>query len=121
MPDVGRPADEAEIAAYFGISSVSFLGTPDPVRIADHAAKAVHDNFRLVRRGRTVVGGLHIIRMGQWFGGASVPMAGIAGVAVDPQHRAGGAGSELIRSTLQDLHADGFALSVLYPATQPVY
>jgi predicted acetyltransferase len=78
-------------------------------------------DIRVVRHRGHVAGGLFLIPMGQWFGGRSVPMAGIGGVGIDPQQRASGMASALMRSVLEELHANGFALSALYPATVPVY
>jgi predicted acetyltransferase len=59
--------------------------------------------------------------MGQWFGGRSIPMVGIGGVGVDAQDRSTGLASALMRAVLEELNANGCALSALYPATQPVY
>jgi predicted acetyltransferase len=78
-------------------------------------------DLRIVRIDGRVAGGLTLIPMGQWFGGRSVPTVGIGGVGVDPQERASGLASALMRGTLEELHASGCALSTLYPATQPVY
>jgi predicted acetyltransferase len=79
------------------------------------------DDLRVVRTDGRVAGGLTLIPMGQWFGGRSIPMVGIGGVGVDPQERASGLASALMRSVVEELHASGYGLSTLYPATQPVY
>ena len=48
------------------------------------------ENLRIARESGDVVGGWIKIPMGQYFGGRSVPMTGIAGVAVAPHmHRKG--------------------------------
>jgi predicted acetyltransferase len=78
-------------------------------------------NFRVVRQGGEVVGGLAIYQMGQWFGGQCVPMAGLAAVAVLPEYRGTGVAVELLVHTLKELHAKEIPISVLYPATQRVY
>lgn len=75
----------------------------------------------LVRRGSERAGGLVTIPMGQWFGGRCVPMTGIASVAIAPEYRGQRAALALVRSALHKLHADGAALSVLYPAVQALY
>lgn len=59
--------------------------------------------------------------MDQWFGGRAVPSCGVAAVAVDPAERGRGYGTALMRSLLEEARAGGAALSVLYPATLPVY
>lgn len=57
----------------------------------------------------------------QWWGGRRVPMAGIAGVVVAPDHRGRGVGSRLMRGILARSRELGFPLSALYPASVPVY
>ncbi|AGY59744.1 GNAT family N-acetyltransferase [Gloeobacter kilaueensis] len=78
-------------------------------------------NHRIVQVGTQIVGGLGIYRLGQYFGGCSVPMAGLAAVGVAPEWRGSGAASVLLAGTLRELHAEGMPLSALYPATQRVY
>ncbi len=79
------------------------------------------ENLQLVRSVDRVVGGLKLYPMGQWFGGQRVPMAGVAAVAIAPEHRGTGAAVALLRHTLQTLHQQGVALSTLYAATQRLY
>lgn len=79
------------------------------------------ENFRILRQGRAIVGGLGIYHMGQWWGGDRVSMAGIAAVGVLPEDRGTGAAVELLTHTLGELHRQGIALSTLYAATQRVY
>jgi predicted acetyltransferase len=79
------------------------------------------ENFRCLRRGDTVVASLCVYRMGQWWGGRAVPMGGVAAVGVAPEHRGTGAATEILTAQLRELHAQGFPLSVLYPATQRPY
>jgi predicted acetyltransferase len=79
------------------------------------------DNMRAVRLNNTVVGGLGLIPMGQWFGGALVPMVGLTAVGIAPEHRGSGVGKALLHGVLHELHKDGVALSALYPATVAFY
>ncbi len=78
-------------------------------------------NLRVARVDGQIAAGLAFIRMGQFFGGRSVPMVGVGAVGVAPEFRAAGVGGGLMRSAVEELHAEGVALSTLYPATQPVY
>ena len=78
------------------------------------------DALRVVHRQR-LLGSLMVIPMGQWFGGNSVPMLGVAGVAVAPEARGRGIARSLMRSTLAEARANGIALSSLYPATLTLY
>lgn len=79
------------------------------------------ENFRVLKQDDQVVAGLTLYQMGQWFGGESVQMAGVAAVGVSPEVRGSGAGFELISQTLKELYSQKIALSTLYPATQRLY
>jgi predicted acetyltransferase len=79
------------------------------------------DNVRLLRRGTEVVGGLALLPMGQWFGSKRVAMTGVASVAIAPHTRGQGAATHLMTSVVQELAAQGVALSTLYPAVQSLY
>jgi predicted acetyltransferase len=78
-------------------------------------------NFRAIYRSGMLAGGLATIPMGQWWGGQRVPMVGVAAVGISPEHRGSGSAIALVQHTLQELHANGVALSALYPATQRLY
>jgi predicted acetyltransferase len=79
------------------------------------------DNFRVLHLGGQMVGGLGIISMAQWFGGASIPMTGIAAVGIAPEYRGDGAAITMMQHTVKELHKNGVPISVLYPATQRLY
>lgn len=87
----------------------------------DYGSSIGLDNFRLIRHQETVAGGLAIYRMGQWFGGRCIPMAGLAAVGIAPEYRGQGMAAELLRETLKELHAEKVAISTLYPAVQSLY
>jgi len=120
-PDVSVPAGDAEIGALAAILAQVFTVETGAAGAREWFDRTGVPNLRVVRRGGAVVGGLLVLPMGQWFGGRSIPMAGIAGVGIAPEHRGGGTATELMAGTLRGLRADGFALSALYPATQTVY
>lgn len=79
------------------------------------------ENFRFVRSGGEMAGGLGIYQMAQWFGGEPVPMAGIAAVGVSPEYRGKNVAFELLSHTIRDLYDRGVPISTLYPATQRLY
>jgi predicted acetyltransferase len=79
------------------------------------------ENFRVVRKVGQVVAGLGMYQMGQWFGGCSVPMVGIASVGVTPEHRGTGVAAFLLTQTLKELYANGVPLSALYASTSALY
>ncbi len=77
--------------------------------------------LRALRANGRTVGSAAVWGMNQWFGGRPVPAQGVAVVAVDPAERGRGHGTTLIRNVLDEARAGGAALSVLYPATLPLY
>lgn len=79
------------------------------------------ENVRVIRKDRQVIGGVANITMGQWFGGANVPMTGIGGVGIAPEYRGTGAAIAMMQYTLKELYSKGVPISVLYPATQHLY
>jgi predicted acetyltransferase len=113
------PADNRDIAAYVEIMMQALMFPP--VEEYDWPARFGAENIRLARRNGRVVGGLAYVRMGQWFGGASVPMVGISSVGVAPDERSTGVATAMMRRAVEELAREGVPLSGLYPATQPVY
>ena len=59
--------------------------------------------------------------MHQWWHGRSLPMAGVAAVMVAPEFRGRGVGRTLMTEVLDAIARQGYPLSVLYPATTPIY
>jgi predicted acetyltransferase len=59
--------------------------------------------------------------MRQWWHGRSLPMAGVAAVMVAPEFRGRGVGRTLMTEVLDAIARRGYPLSVLYPATTPIY
>lgn len=79
-------------------------------------------NLRMMRRaGEAPEAALVVIPMGQYFGGRSVPMVGIAGVAVGLASRGKGLAKEMMTHCVRELAEQGVALSALYASTRPLY
>jgi predicted acetyltransferase len=103
----------AEIEGWaFGFPSADAAGWFDSAGL---------ENIRVARASGRMLGGLILIPMGQWFGGKSVSMTGVAGVAVAPEDRGKGVALALMRSALREMRDRGVALSALYPATLSLY
>jgi predicted acetyltransferase len=79
------------------------------------------DNFRIIRQREQIAGGLGILSMGQWWGGANVPMGGIGAVAIAPEYRGTGAAITMMQHTVKELYALNIPISTLYPAVQRLY
>ncbi len=112
-------ADDAERDALGVILSHAFGFPLSEVPLWFERARA--ENIRVVRRDGEVEAGLIVIPMGQYFGGRSVPMTGIAGVGVATSARGSCVATRMMQSVVRELHASGVALSTLYPATVPLY
>jgi predicted acetyltransferase len=117
--EFGSPRGEEELVTLGGILGWSFgFDATDARSWLDHGGLV---NVRIARRGERVLGGLLEIPMGQWFGGRSVSMLGIAGVGVAPEARGEGVALSLMQETLRAARRRGVFLSTLYPATLTLY
>jgi predicted acetyltransferase len=114
-----RGAQPTDIESYAPITAWAFGGrVEDSLRWMSNAGV---ENLQLRYDKGRLVGGLLEIPMGQWFGGKSVPMLGIAGVAVVPEARRQGHALALVRQSLHEARERGVAVSTLYPATFALY
>ncbi|MDQ3178356.1 MAG: GNAT family N-acetyltransferase [Actinomycetota bacterium] len=83
---------------------------------------AVSDRLALVARdGSTVVASARILPLRQWWHGRAVPMGGVGGVVVAPEARGRGVARALMTAVLQRIGERGDPISMLYPATVPLY
>ena len=92
-----------------------------PADVAGRLPQPPVENVRVAEAGGTVVGALRYHAISHFFGGRAVPSAGIGGVVVEPEARGDRTAERLVVATLDELRAKGFVISVLYPATVPVY
>ena len=79
------------------------------------------DVLRGLRRGNWLVGVAASWTMQQWFGGRPIRAQAVAMVTIDPANRAQGLGGTLMSGLLEEARSDGCAVSILYPATMPLY
>ncbi len=116
--DYRRPRDRAEIDAFVEIAQRAlFFHTPGSEWVDDEGA----DNFRVVTAGGELVGGLVWQRVGQYFGGRSVPDGAVRAVAVRPDARAAGVATSMMAANLVEMRDAGFPIATLFPSTQRVY
>ncbi len=79
-----------------------------------------HERLRVVVENGAVIAGLAAYRLSQFFGGASVPLAGIAGVGVTPHARGRGVAKSMLLATLDELR-HSTPLAGLYASTTTLY
>jgi predicted acetyltransferase len=117
-----RPDDDLD--AQLELNERSF-GVKSP-GVRDHWQQTV---ARLAAQGTCLgafIGGVPVGTamfhdMRQWWRGRAVPMAGVSSVQVAPEERGQGIGRRLMAALLEEMASRGYPLSVLYPATMPMY
>jgi predicted acetyltransferase len=115
----GQLQGEEELPEVGRLVSHAFAGPVEGAMEWLRAAGLHH--LRVLREGGSPVASLLRIPMGQFFGGKSVPMMGVAGVAVAPEVRGRGLARRLMQEALREMHAEGWPISALYPSTQALY
>ncbi|PSB19964.1 GNAT family N-acetyltransferase [Phormidesmis priestleyi ULC007] len=113
------PADYTEVQQFGQVLAQCFNSPPNDESV--YLNRIGSENVRILYDRGRVIGGLGLLQMGQWYGAACVPMVGIAAVGIAPDYRGKGAAIALMQNMLQELHAQGRPLSVLYSAAQPLY
>ncbi|HWB00910.1 MAG TPA: GNAT family N-acetyltransferase [Pirellulales bacterium] len=67
----------------------------------------------VVRHGSQIVGHAHVLKRVMYFGGALIPVAGLAGVGVLPEYRGHGIARALLRAAERTMRADGAIAALL--------
>lgn len=112
-------ASESDFPAVARLISEAFGG---PLPGAEEWARSHGaSNIRVMREQAEARSCLIRIPMGQFFGGRSVPMVGIAGVGADVTRRGQGLGRRMMTECVREIAAEGVALSALYASTRPLY
>lgn len=120
--EVRAPRGENELARLADVTYQSFAGFGQPFeRTTAWLGEFGDDGLRACFVDGEVVGGLGVLRFGQWFGGRSVPSAGISVVSMAPEQRGGGVATHMMNEVLRGLAGEGLPLSVLYPSTYGLY
>lgn len=121
----GTPADPpapADLTRTAQLIHFAFAGPPE--KCEEWIRIAGPHNFRIVRHAGRIVACLVLIPMGQFFGGRSIPMTGVAGVAVAPEARGSGIALDMMRECMREIGGAGplrAPLSGLYASTQALY
>jgi predicted acetyltransferase len=122
-PAVVRPLRSGDdLEAQLDLARRAFGPFDDaPGRLAAVEAAVSDGRYYAAFAGPRTVAGAGFHDMRQWWHGRPVPMAGVGGVMVAPEERGRGVGSALMTELLQVIASRGYPLSVLYPATAPIY
>ncbi len=118
-----RPSTDEELEAHGELREQGYgFRPPYGARVMDEIRGAGLTNRVLgaYDRGR-LLATLTTYPFGQFFGGRPVPMGGVGGVVVLPEHRGQGIAAALLRETISLMGARGEVISALGPATIGVY
>jgi predicted acetyltransferase len=116
------PADDLEIEidlAQRAFGPVSEAERRE--RLAETRALAEAGRYFAVFDGPRPAGVAVFHDIRQWWHGRAVRMAGVGGVKVAPEQRGRGTGRALMTEVLRVMADRRYPLSVLYPATAPLY
>lgn len=124
--EYGPPRDDDELREYLAIAFQSLVATPMPTEPdwleSWKTRNLTYGRARVARRDGRVAAGLLDLDLAQFFGGRSVPMAGVSFVGTAPEQRDRRVAGDMMRAYVRELHARGGPpISSLYPATQPLY
>jgi predicted acetyltransferase len=121
MPFKYRPLLPDEETEFFAVTAQALTIDVSASWTGVFTQRIGAENLRAVLHDGQLAGGLGIYRMGQWFGGRTIPCGGVSVVGIAPEFRGRGLARFALRSLLEELHADGTPLACLFPSTQQVY
>src|SRR2546430_11854308 len=116
--EIRAPRDE-EADAVFALCSEAFTSPPE--REEPWRESKRMEDFLCAWSGEELVGTTEVMPGGQYFGGRSVPMGGVASGAVRPDQRGRGIAPRLLARSVERMHERGLVISTLHPATTRFY
>lgn len=120
-PDGFRALEVGDLDAVVRLREVAFGGVVDEEQRARRREGLERGHYWGIVVDGEVRSVASVGMTDHWFGGRRVPCQHVGGVAVPPEHRGRGVGSATMRGVLSRGVADGAALSLLFPATVPLY
>ena len=124
MIAVRPPRDDHEVGRYSALRVQSYGLSPAELErfpVDLQAAGLLERTLVAADGDGEVLGGLVVLPLGQFWHGRAVPTGGIGGVVVAPERRGTGVGRALVRAACDAMRHRGEVLSILQPATMPVY
>ncbi|MCT2582940.1 GNAT family N-acetyltransferase [Actinophytocola gossypii] len=112
-----RQGDDAEL---YQLGRLAFGGPREPEPDMLWSAQPGWTGLVAERDG-AIVGSVKVREYRQFFGGAAVPMGGLANVAVHPHARGGGVATAMLDAVLPHMRERGQVISALFPSVPPLY
>ncbi len=117
-----RTISEDEVDAWFHAIELSFSGVAAPEDVAHERLVLETDRtIAAIDDGRIVGGATAASYRFTMPGGAQIRAAGVTAVGVQPTHRRRGINTALMRAQLDDVHARGESMAVLYASEGGIY
>lgn len=115
-----RPPREDDDQQIYEVSRLAFGAPREP---APHSLWSAQQGWHglVAEIDDRIVGTLKVRDYRQYFGGAAVPMGGVANVAVLPGARGHGVANALLDAILPEMRDRGQYISALYPSVPPLY
>lgn len=112
-----RPMVEDDREQFLALVRQSFN---QPPAFTERLRSVPVDNYRVAEDAGRLIACAGVLPIGHFFGGVSVPAAGVSAVAVAPHVRGGRTAEVIVAETLRE-RRPSMPLSSLYPATVPIY
>src|SRR5262245_13254421 len=117
-----RVLGEGDLDQMWQLEREAFNATPAHADWwKSHVRRTGFDRWHGLADGDRLAAMAAVLPFRQWFGGRSVPMGGVAAVAVRPEYRGRGCARRLIRAALAAMRARGEVVSALFPSVLPPY
>ena len=117
--EIRQPTGEDELRLVWALLRRSFNWADDGDRFIKSAGPL--DRCLIAVEDGEIAGFSRVRPFGQFYGGRSVPMAGVSPVGVDPQFRGRGVASQVTTAQFDRARDRGDVISGLYPATTKLY
>jgi predicted acetyltransferase len=116
-----RPLEAGHLDELVRLREVSFGGRLDEEARGDQRRFLEDGLVWGLLDGDEVLGACRLWTADHWFGGRRVPCQHVSSVVVPPEHRGRGLASAMMRAAVGRGAGQGAGLSLLYPATNPLY
>jgi len=116
-----RPYQADDDTDLYELSRLAFGGPREPAGPGDYWSAQFGFTGLVADHDGGLVGCVKVREYGQYFGGRSVPMGGLANVAVHPHARGHGVANALLDAALPHMRERGQVVSALFPSAPALY